>query len=139
MEPASNAPAHGDGLTCTITSFGYKYGPAVDADWVADARILRNPFWEPALRPFTGFDQAVRDFVLEQPVARELVERLADMFAWVCIRASECGRSSVHLAVGCTGGRHRSVVIACELAARLEGSGATVTLQHRDVERPDPR
>jgi RNase adapter protein RapZ len=135
-------PAEGDGqrvMVCTVSSFGFKYGLPVEADWVVDARFLRNPFWEPDLRPLTGLDAPVRDFVWEQPTAREFVERLAALVSWTLERASDAGRTRLHLAVGCTGGRHRSVVLASEIAARLREEGVPVVLRHRDVGRPDPR
>jgi UPF0042 nucleotide-binding protein len=127
------------GIICTVSSFGFKYGPPMEADWVVDARFLRNPFWEPELRPLTGLDAPVHDFVWNQPAAREFVDRLSALLTWTMERAAEAGRSRLHLAVGCTGGRHRSVVLACAIAARLEEEGLAVVLRHRDVERPDPR
>jgi UPF0042 nucleotide-binding protein len=127
------------GVVCTVSSFGFKYGPPVEADWVIDARFLRNPFWEPELRPLTGLDAPVHDFVWEQPVAREFVDRLVGLLTWTLERAADAGRSRLHLAVGCTGGRHRSVVLASEVAARLGEEGLPVVLRHRDVDRPDPR
>lgn len=138
MEDSAAQPQP-DGVMLTVSSFGFKYGPMTDADWVADARILRNPFWEPELRPLTGLDDAVRFFVMEQPAAREMITRLAELLAWVCARAADQGRTAVVAAVGCTGGRHRSVVIATELAEQLRTTGVRVTLQHRDVDKPDPR
>ena len=135
-------PATGDaqaGIVCAVSSFGFKYGPPVEADWVVDARFLRNPFWEPELRPLTGLDAAVHDFVWEQPAAREFVDRLSALVAWTLARAAEAGRTRLHLGVGCTGGRHRSVVLASELAERLREEGLAVVLRHRDVGRPDPR
>jgi len=139
---AVEPPAAPDGraaMVCTVSSFGFKYGPPVEADWVVDARFLRNPFWEPELRPLTGLDRAVRDFVWEQPAARDFVERLTALLTWTLERAADAGRSRLHLAVGCTGGRHRSVVLACAVAERLREEGLPVVLRHRDVERPDPR
>jgi UPF0042 nucleotide-binding protein len=126
-------------LQCTISSFGYKFGPQSDADWVIDSRMLRNPFWERELRPLTGLDAAVRNFVLEQPEAERLLRWLEEMLTWSVPLYSERGRPSLHVAVGCTGGRHRSVVIAEALAERVQGNGMVVTVTHRDVERPDPR
>jgi UPF0042 nucleotide-binding protein len=126
-------------MVCTVSSFGFKYGPPVEADWVVDARFLRNPFWEPELRPLTGLDAPVRDFVWSQPEAREFVERLVSLVTWTLERSADSGRTRLHLGVGCTGGRHRSVVLACEIAARLGEEGVPVVLRHRDVERPDPR
>jgi UPF0042 nucleotide-binding protein len=139
---AVEPPASPDGraaMVCTVSSFGFKFGPPVEADWTVDARFLRNPFWEPELRPLTGLDPAVHDFVWDQPAAREFVDRLAALLTWTLERAADAGRSRLHLAVGCTGGRHRSVVLAAEIAARLREEGMPVVLRHRDVQRPDPR
>jgi UPF0042 nucleotide-binding protein len=138
VEPPA-APEGRAAMVCTVSSFGFKYGPPVEADWVVDARFLRNPFWEPELRPLTGLDRAVHDFVWEQPQAQEFVDRLSSLLAWTLERAADAGRSRLHLAVGCTGGRHRSVVLAAAIAARLGEEGFPVMLRHRDVERPDPR
>ena len=123
----------------TVSSFGFKHGPQTEADWVVDARILRNPFWEPELRPLTGADPRVRDYVLDQDASRALVDRLTDLLSWTAAQAVVHGRDRMHVAVGCTGGRHRSVVLATELGRRLAGEGVAVTVRHRDVERPDPR
>jgi UPF0042 nucleotide-binding protein len=125
-------------FVCTVSSFGFKYGLVLDADWVVDSRFLRNPFWEPQLRMLTGFDGAVRDYVLDQPNARELVDRLVSLLAWAAERAGDHGRRRLHVAVGCTGGRHRSVVLADEIAARLRSAGVDVAVHHRDVDRPVP-
>jgi UPF0042 nucleotide-binding protein len=138
---AAVAPAAGaeSDFVLTLSSFGYKYGAQLEADWVVDARILRNPFWEPALRPLTGLDPAVRAHVLDDPSAGELLDRLADLLRWTVAEMAGRRRTRLHAAVGCTGGRHRSVVVATELAGRLRGEGIAVVLRHRDVERPDPR
>jgi RNase adapter protein RapZ len=127
------------GVHVTVSSFGYKHGPQLEADWVVDARLIRNPFWEPALRPLTGLDAPVRDFVLAEPEAHELVRRLSDLLGWAAARYAEHGRRYLHIAVGCTGGRHRSVVITEELATALRGAGFEVAVRHRDVLRADPR
>lgn len=124
---------------CTVSSFGFKYGPQAEADWVIDSRILPNPFWEAELRPLTGLDEAVRDFVMRHSESQEFVERSVALLGWVIDVAERRGRRAGHIAVGCTGGRHRSVVIATELAARLGGGDVAVDLRHRDVHRPDPR
>lgn len=118
---------------CELTSFGYKYGLPEDAHWVVDARFLANPFWDDALRPLTGLDAAVRTFVVEQQAAREFIDRLYEMASWVAQQESE--RSGLRLAIGCTGGRHRSVVVATELAQRLAQGGVEVTLTHRDIDK----
>jgi RNase adapter protein RapZ len=135
------APEHAStaGLRCTVSSFGFKYGPQTEADWVIDSRILPNPFWEPALRPLTGLDGPVRDFLLGHEVSREFIDRTAALLEWVVAVAQGRGRQAIHVAVGCTGGRHRSVVVAVGLAARLAAAGVTVEVRHRDVDRPDPR
>lgn len=124
---------------CTVSSFGFKYGPQVEADWVIDSRVLPNPFWEPALRPLTGLDEPVRLFLLAHPEAGELIDRTAALLEWVIAQAQRRGRKALHVAIGCTGGRHRSVVVAVELAARLAATGMAVDVRHRDVHRPDPR
>jgi UPF0042 nucleotide-binding protein len=126
-------------LRLTVSSFGYKFGIDEEADWVIDVRFLRNPFWDPDLRPRTGLDQAVRDHVLGDPRSRELCVRLAELLTWTSAQYAEHGRRHLHVAVGCTGGRHRSVVIAEELAGMLRGEGVEVTVRHRDVATPDPR
>jgi UPF0042 nucleotide-binding protein len=131
--------AAGSDFVLALSSFGYKYGPQLEADWVVDARTLRNPFWEPALRPLTGLDAAVRAHVLDHPPGAEFVDRVAGLLRWTVGEMAERRRSHLHVAVGCTGGRHRSVVVAAELAERLRGEGVSVVLRHRDVERPDPR
>jgi UPF0042 nucleotide-binding protein len=123
----------------TVSSFGFKYGPQLEADWVIDARMLRNPFWEPALRPLTGLDPEVRAHVLDHPPGAEFVDRVTELLRWTMGEMAGRGRTRLHVAVGCTGGRHRSVVVASELAGRLRGEGVAVSLRHRDVERPDPR
>jgi UPF0042 nucleotide-binding protein len=126
-------------LLLTVSSFGFKYGPQPEADWVIDARLLHNPFWDPELRPLTGLDAAVRAAVLDHPPGAEFVDRLAGLLRWTVDGMAQRRRTRLHVAVGCTGGRHRSVVVACELAGRLRAEGVTVVLRHRDVERPDPR
>jgi UPF0042 nucleotide-binding protein len=126
-------------LAVALTSFGFKFGLPADAGWVVDARMVRNPFWVPELRSFTGLDIAVRDYVLEDEVASELIDRTHALISWSAQRNAERGKDGLSLAVGCTGGRHRSVVIVEALAERLRGDGLAVTVTHRDVDVPDPR
>ncbi|MHB8719036.1 MAG: RapZ C-terminal domain-containing protein [Candidatus Dormibacteria bacterium] len=126
-------------LRLRVSSFGFKYGPQPDADWVIDARVLDNPFWVAELRPFTGLEEPVRRFVLDNPDTVAFLERLTSLLRWTAQRAHGRGRESLEVAVGCTGGRHRSVVVATELGQRLASSEVAVTVCHRDVERPDPR
>jgi UPF0042 nucleotide-binding protein len=126
-------------LLCTVSSFGFKYGPQPEADWVVDTRLMANPFWVPELRPLNGRDAAVRDYVLRQQEAAQLLTALVPLIAWAAERGAAHDRQHLHVALGCTGGRHRSVVLAEELASRLRSEGVDVELRHRDVERPDPR
>ncbi len=126
-------------VAVAVTSFGFKFGVPADAGWVVDARMVRNPFWVPELRSSTGLDQAVRDYVLEDVVAHELIERTHALLLWSLQRYRERGRDTLSFAVGCTGGRHRSVAIVEALTQRLRAEGVTVTVQHRDVDVPDPR
>ncbi len=101
---------------CTVSSFGFKYGPELEADWVVDSRVLANPFWEPELRPLTGLDEPVRAFLLDRQESREFLEHTTGLFDWAVAAARRRGRVAMHVAIGCTGGRHRSVVMAVELA-----------------------
>jgi UPF0042 nucleotide-binding protein len=122
-----------------VMSFGFKFGIPPEAGWVVDARMVRNPFWVPELRSSTGLDPSVRDYVLEDAVAHELIDRAHGLLLWSSQRYAERGREVLSFAVGCTGGRHRSVAIVEALAERLRGDGLTVTVTHRDVDVPDPR
>lgn len=123
----------------SVSSFGFKFGLPPEAEWMADARMVRNPFWVPELRPHTGLEEPVREYVLGDPVAQELINRLRGLMLWSAEQFAGRGREVMNVAVGCTGGRHRSVAIAEALAARLRDDGLDVTVSHRDVEKPDPR
>jgi UPF0042 nucleotide-binding protein len=120
----------------TLLSFGYKYGLPVDADLVVDCRFLPNPHWVPELRPHTGKDPQVRDFVLAQPGAEEFLDRYQGLLALLSEGYAREGKRYVLLAVGCTGGKHRSVAMAEQLAGRLGGrEGLDVQVVHRDLGR----
>jgi UPF0042 nucleotide-binding protein len=123
------------GLLLTIVSFGYKYGLPVDADLVVDCRFLPNPHWVPELRPMTGMDAPVRDYVLGRPGAKEFLDAYEEVLGVVADGYVREGKSYAVLAVGCTGGKHRSVAIAEQLAARLRERGMEVQVTHRDVGR----
>jgi len=126
------------GARLGIVSFGYKYGLPVDADMVADCRFLPNPHWIPDLAPMTGRDAPVRDYVLSQPGAKEFLRQYTDLLQVVLPGYEREGKRFVTLAVGCTGGKHRSVAIACELAAQLSeslGGAVDVQVDHRDLGR----
>jgi UPF0042 nucleotide-binding protein len=107
-------------MRATVVSFGYKYGLPVDADLVVDCRFLPNPHWVPELRPLTGRDEQVRDYVLSRPGAQEFLDRYTEILAILVEGYQREGKRFMTLAVGCTGGKHRSVAIAEQLAARLE-------------------
>jgi UPF0042 nucleotide-binding protein len=130
------------GLRLSIVSFGYKYGLPVDADLVADCRFLPNPHWIPELRPMTGQDAPVRQYVLSQKGAGEFLDHYTELLKVVLPGYEREGKRFVTLAVGCTGGKHRSVTIADELAARVTGAvvagtdgAADVQVVHRDLGR----
>jgi UPF0042 nucleotide-binding protein len=126
---------NGDEIHLTILTFGYKHGVPADADFVFDTRFLPNPFYVEELRPLTGRDAAVRDFVMDQPLAKEYLAQI-DATLDVAVRHyGEVGKNYGVIAMGCTGGRHRSVCLAEELAGRLRRKGLTATVQHRDVDR----
>ena len=122
-------------LRATIMSFGFKYGIPVDADLVLDARFLPNPYWIPELRSGTGRDAPVHDYVLGQPDAVPFLDaaaRLIDIMAEGYLRE---GKRYVTIALGCTGGKHRSVAMAENLSARLVKSGVETSVVHRDLGR----
>ena len=122
-------------LQTNVVSFGFKYGVPLDVDMVFDCRFLPNPHWVDELRPQTGLDDAVRDYVLDQPESGEFLARLDDLLGLLLPAFVKEGKSYLSVAVGCTGGRHRSVVIADELAKLLAKRGFEPTVQHRDVKR----
>jgi UPF0042 nucleotide-binding protein len=122
-------------LTATVMSFGFKYGLPLDADLVIDARFLPNPHWVPELRPHTGQDPDVRDYVLGQDDAAEFLDRYVDVLRLLIPGYRREGKRYLTLAVGCTGGKHRSVAIAEEFARRLSAEGITATARHRDLGR----
>jgi RNase adapter protein RapZ len=122
-------------LQVAVESFGFKHGLPLDADIVMDVRFLPNPHWEDDLRPLTGHDPAVRDFVLERDDTRAFLDRLEDLLGTILPAYQAEGRSYLTVAIGCTGGRHRSVAIAEQLATRLRSRGTAVRTTHRDVSR----
>jgi UPF0042 nucleotide-binding protein len=119
----------------TVMSFGYKYGLPVDADLVLDLRWLPNPHWVPELRPLTGLDPEVSDYILSQPKARDLLDRYAAILCDIAGGFEREGKQYVTVAVGCTGGKHRSVATAEALAARLRQGRLDAGTVHRDLGR----
>jgi len=125
----------GDRLQLTVLSFGYKYGLPVDADVVLDCRFLPNPHWVPALRPKTGQQPEVRDHVLAQPGAQEFLDRAEGLLRLLFEGYVREGKHYALLALGCTGGKHRSVAMSEQLAAQLGREGVDLAVVHRDLGR----
>jgi UPF0042 nucleotide-binding protein len=123
------------GLRVSVVSFGYKHGLPIDVDLVFDCRFLPNPHWVDELRPLTGDDEAVVAYVLEQPETASFLEQLRSMLAMLLPAYVREGKSYLSIGIGCTGGRHRSVVIASAVAGILEELGFPAVVQHRDVGR----
>lgn len=125
----------GSAMQVTVLSFGYKHGLPLDADLVLDCRFLPNPHWVEDLRPQTGLDAPVRDFVLGQPAAGQFLEHLNALFAQVLPAYVAEGKAYLTIAMGCTGGRHRSVAMAEEVAGLLRRQGYSPSVLHRDVQK----
>ena len=124
-----------DALQTSIVSFGYKHGIPVDVDLMFDCRFLPNPHWIDDLRPLSGNDDAVRDYVLDQPEAGAFLAELERLFALLLPAYVNEGKAYLSIGVGCTGGRHRSVVIGNELGRVLRGLGFDARVHHRDLGR----
>jgi UPF0042 nucleotide-binding protein len=123
---------HDQPLTVNVVSFGYRNGLPSDADFVADARFLHNPHWVPALRPLTGLDPEVRDYVLGSEGAKEFVDAYAALMSSVLDLYRSHDKHSVTIGIGCTGGKHRSVAIAEALGGAMRERGIQVRVTHRD-------
>jgi RNase adapter protein RapZ len=122
-------------LKVSVVSFGYKHGLPVDADMVADCRFLPNPHWIPELAPLSGRDKPVIDYVLGQPGASDFLDAFAQAVRIALAGYDKSGRHYVLIAVGCTGGKHRSVAMADELAMRLSPDWPGIQVTHRDIGR----
>jgi len=130
------APVGGkDVMQLSVESFGYKHGIPLDVDLVFDVRFLPNPHWDEALRPLSGLDQPVADFVLQQPLAIEFVEKIDSLFGMLLPAYRAEGKSYLTVAIGCTGGRHRSVAIAEEIGRKFVQLGHNPRVIHRDITR----
>jgi UPF0042 nucleotide-binding protein len=123
------------GMQTTVISFGYKHGLPLDTDLVIDCRFLPNPHWVDELRPQTGLDELVRRYVMGQDVTGQFLDELTSLLDLLLPAYVTEGKSYLTVAFGCTGGRHRSVVIAEEVAARLRGLGYDPKVSHRDIAR----
>jgi UPF0042 nucleotide-binding protein len=127
-------------LAVTFGSFGHKHGPARDADLVLDVRFLPNPHWEPELRPLTGFDRRIVEYVGRDGRLKEFYDRVLPLLDYLLPQYVAEGKSHLVVAIGCTGGRHRSVVIAEDLGAHFRDDGRFfIEVQHRDVDRAPMR
>ncbi|EON23828.1 MULTISPECIES: RNase adapter RapZ [Nocardioides] len=122
-------------LKVTVVSFGFKYGIPVDADFVADMRFLPNPHWVPELRPRTGRDEDVADYVKMRPSAQTFLDQYVPMLENVAGGYLTEGKRFMTVAIGCTGGKHRSVAMTEEIAARLRSHGIDSRASHRDLGR----
>ncbi len=129
-----------DQLFVSLQSFGYRYGLPDEADMVLDTRFLPNPFWVPDLRPMSGLDPAVREYVLGRTDSQEFLERVIDLVRFLSPRFVVEQKRRLVLALGCTGGRHRSVALTEELGQRLKTEpSVVVSVMHRDVDKPEHR
>jgi len=125
----------GSTMQTSILSFGFKHGVPLDVDLMFDCRFLPNPYWDEELRSHSGLDPQVRAFVLDRPETSEFLDKLDDLLSMLIPAYIKEGKSYLTVAMGCTGGRHRSVVLAEELARRLGDHGMPTTVFHRDVDR----
>lgn len=128
---------HGEGSNfyVEVMSFGFKYGLPLDADIVMDVRFLPNPFYVAELKHQTGNDQAVQDYVMQSPLAQSFYSHLKSLLMTALPGYIKEGKSGLTIAIGCTGGQHRSVTIANKIGHDLENSGYTVNIHHRDVNK----
>lgn len=120
-------------LLINVVSFGFKYGIPLDSDLVFDVRFLPNPFYIPELKPFSGLDKPVRDYVLTKNETKEFVDKLIDMLLFLIPNYKNEGKRQLIISIGCTGGRHRSVAIANKIYELLCHNGHNVTVDHRDI------
>ena len=133
MNRLSTAPAKR--MKATLLSFGYSYGLPPEADIVMDVRLLPNPFFVRELRELTGRNKKVRDYVLKQKETKEFLRRFSEMMDYLIPLYEKEGKSYLTIAIGCTGGKHRSVVIAEHLVTMMGKQGKEITVRHRDIER----
>lgn len=122
-------------IQVTVASFGFKHGIPLDADLVFDVRFLRNPYYDPGLRFLDGRDSAVDGYVMSDPRSGEVLDRLRDLITWSLPSYVEEGKAYLTIAIGCTGGRHRSVAMACRIADAVSEAGYSVRVEHRDLGR----
>lgn len=122
-------------FSINVNSFGYKLGIPMDSDMVIDVRFLPNPFYDPVMRDMTGLDKEVRDYVLESPVTRSFTRRFLNLLRFLIPYYINEGKTNLEMSIGCTGGQHRSVVLAEYIARQLKKMGYNVNVRHRDIEK----
>jgi UPF0042 nucleotide-binding protein len=122
-------------MRVSLRSFGFKHGTPRDTDLLFDVRFLPNPHWVPELRPLRGTDEPVAEYVMREDAAKEFIDRVDELLAFLIPHFETEGKSYLAVGVGCTGGHHRSVAIAEELGRRLAQHGILATVRHRDIER----
>ena len=122
-------------MMISVLSFGFKYGIPADADLVFDVRFLPNPYYEQALRPLTGNDRSIQEYVMKNGDGRRFLDKLEDLMQFLIPRYLDEGKNSLVIGIGCTGGKHRSVTITNGLYARLKKLPYTVRMEHRDIEK----
>jgi UPF0042 nucleotide-binding protein len=125
----------GDVMRTTVMSFGYKYGIPADVDLVIDCRFLSNPYWDEALRPLTGRDQPILDYLYALDETEPFLDRLSSLLEMLLPAYRQEGKAYLTIALGCTGGRHRSVAMAEAVADRIAAFGVDARIHHRDVEK----
>jgi UPF0042 nucleotide-binding protein len=130
---ATYAPDSRPGLLVTVISFGFKHGLPVDADLVFDVRFLDNPHYVPELKGLDGRDAPVADYVHRDPLTQPFAAKMFDLIAFALPEYQREGKAYLNIAIGCTGGKHRSVVLSEDLAARLRADSYRVALRHRDI------
>lgn len=119
----------------TLFSFGFKYGLPEQANILHDVRFLPNPYWVDELRPKTGLEKVIADYVLLSEQGRDFLKYLLPLLEYECAAYAEAGKKELHLAIGCTGGRHRSVAVVEALAAHFRQQCLDVQVYHRDIEK----
>jgi len=124
---------HKGELSLLLQSFGYKFGVPRDSDFVFDVRFLPNPYWQPELRPFTGMDSAVQNFILQKPETELFIQQLTSFLEQWIPSFIASNRSYMTISIGCTGGQHRSVFIAEKIKQRLENQQLPIQLRHREL------
>ena len=125
----------GSAMQTSVVSFGFKHGVPLDVDLMFDCRFLPNPYWDESLRSHSGLEPEVRAYVLDRPETKAFLDKLDDLLTMLIPAYMKEGKSYLTVAMGCTGGRHRSVVLAEELSRRLDAHGLPTTVFHRDVDR----